>query len=107
MYEVITGRLSFTFWRKVSGEWQSNNIQLLSKVRTAKEDKSSGKVGADEKVGAVWESTAEGGIQMKEPRVLAVHARRWSKSSAEFDKPMSFFQFNQLHNLNWNLVQNQ
>lgn len=106
VYEVVTGRLSMTFWHKVKGEWRGGNVPMITKIRAVQGEESSGKLGADEPP-AVWESTSEGGIQMKEPRVLAVHARHWSSPQGEFSKPMSYFQFSHLYNLDWKLVESR
>jgi hypothetical protein len=104
VYEVVTGKLSFTFWRKIGGKWEVGNIQVKD---TDDQKTSSVNLGPGEpkvSLRAVWTTTKEGAIQMTEVRVLAVHARKWKPSSGEFGPRMSFFQFHQIKDLPWHLL---
>ncbi len=95
VYEIITGRLSFTFWQKARGKWEVNPI---ASALTSTE-------GEEVASPLLWTVTQKGQIEMKEPRVLAVHARKWKRGSrGEFRKPMPSFQFNNIWRLNWRLL---
>lgn len=105
VYEVVTGRLYFTFWKKVNGKWQINRIPFGAPEQgTVKQNEAAASTAADEtnQLSALWMSTKEGGIEMKESRVLAVHARHWNPGSpGTLGNPMPFFQFRRLWNLDW------
>lgn len=91
VHDIVTGRLSFTFWRKISGGWEINIDIAVSETE-----------GEEASLFGLWTTTQEGRIEMKEPRVLAVHARKWKRGSrGEYGERMSFFQFNRIWKLDW------
>jgi hypothetical protein len=108
VYQIVTGRLSYTFWTQAKGKWQVIPVALKGTGQTNKRNslvQESTSEDVKVQIGGSWGSTVEGSIQMTEPRVLAVLARRWkSGSRGQFGEPMPPLQFRRLRDLNWKSI---